>query len=48
MRRNFLAHSPRPWWRKLRQAQDFVDKSGKSKKMAALVFFPLAGPGVPP
>jgi hypothetical protein len=25
-----------------------VDKSGKSKKMAAFVFFPLAGPGVPP
>ena len=30
------------------QTQDFVDKSGKSKKVRSFAFFPLAGFGAPP
>jgi hypothetical protein len=46
--RQIIADQSGVWCRKLRQAQDFVDKSGETKKNATFAFFPLAAPGAPP
>jgi hypothetical protein len=48
VKRQILAATRRAKYRKLRQAQDIVDKSGKTKKIAGFAFFPLAGFGAPP